>query len=148
MRTLNAHARTAQPSVANISASACANRGKAPPRDSLRAAHPALAVDDHLAVPGHLGHPARQFRERHHRGVLPLRSGPQQAVVGLAGEKLGVDFLGATLLTILIVPSSKQIASTFGISHRTVEIHRARLLRKYGAESTDDLVEKLIRAGR
>ncbi|MEY3287540.1 MAG: Bacterial regulatory protein luxR family, partial [Pseudomonadota bacterium] len=33
-----------------------------------------------------------------------------------------------------------------GISHRTVEIHRARLMRKYGAASTGDLIRKLTAA--
>ena len=40
--------------------------------------------------------------------------------------------------------TSKEIGRTLGISHRTVEIYRARLMRKYEASSTGDLVLKLL----
>ena len=40
--------------------------------------------------------------------------------------------------------TSKQIGKHLGISHRTVEIHRARLMRKYQAHSTPDLVHRLL----
>lgn len=40
--------------------------------------------------------------------------------------------------------TSKQIGRVLAISHRTVEIHRARLLRKYKASTTGDLVHKLL----
>lgn len=40
--------------------------------------------------------------------------------------------------------TSKQIGKLLGISHRTVEIHRARLMRKYQAHSTPDLVHRLL----
>ncbi len=40
--------------------------------------------------------------------------------------------------------TSKQIGKALGISHRTVEIHRARLMRKYAAATTAELVQKLI----
>jgi PAS domain S-box-containing protein len=39
--------------------------------------------------------------------------------------------------------TSKQIGKTLDISHRTVEIYRARLMRKYKAYTTADLVHKL-----
>ena len=39
--------------------------------------------------------------------------------------------------------TSKAIGRTLGISHRTVEIYRARLMRKYKASTTADLVHKL-----
>jgi len=39
--------------------------------------------------------------------------------------------------------TSKQIGKTLAISHRTVEIYRARLMRKYKASTTGDLVHKL-----
>ena len=42
--------------------------------------------------------------------------------------------------------SSKLIAKELDISHRTVEIHRARLMRKYAAATTAELVQKLIAA--
>lgn len=40
--------------------------------------------------------------------------------------------------------TSKEIGKSLGISHRTVEIHRARLMRKYQAHSTPDLVHRLL----
>ena len=40
--------------------------------------------------------------------------------------------------------TSKEIGKTLAISHRTVEIYRARLMRKYQASTTGDLVHKLI----
>ena len=39
--------------------------------------------------------------------------------------------------------TSKEIGKTLNISHRTVEIYRARLMRKYKANTTADLVHKL-----
>ena len=42
--------------------------------------------------------------------------------------------------------TSKQIGKALGISHRTVELHRARLMRKYAASTTAELVHKLMRA--
>lgn len=40
--------------------------------------------------------------------------------------------------------TSKQIGKALAISHRTVEIYRARLMRKYQAHSTPDLVHRLL----
>ncbi len=40
--------------------------------------------------------------------------------------------------------TSKQIGKVLGISHRTVEIYRARLMHKYEASTTADLVHKLM----
>jgi DNA-binding CsgD family transcriptional regulator len=40
--------------------------------------------------------------------------------------------------------TSKQIGRQLGISHRTVELHRARLMRKYSAATTAELVNKLM----
>lgn len=40
--------------------------------------------------------------------------------------------------------TSKQIGRALEISHRTVEIYRARLMRKYGASTAADLVQKLL----
>lgn len=41
--------------------------------------------------------------------------------------------------------TSKEMGKALGISHRTVEIYRARLMRKYGATTAADLVRKLTR---
>ena len=40
--------------------------------------------------------------------------------------------------------TSKQIGKVLGISHRTVEIYRARLMHKYKSSTTADLVHKLM----
>ena len=40
--------------------------------------------------------------------------------------------------------TSKEIGKTLTISHRTVEIYRARLMRKYKASTAADLVHKLM----
>ncbi len=40
--------------------------------------------------------------------------------------------------------TSKEIGRALAISHRTVEIHRARLMRKYAASTTAELVQKLL----
>ena len=43
--------------------------------------------------------------------------------------------------------TSKLIGKTLAISHRTVEVYRARLMRKYKASTTADLVHKLMSGG-
>ena len=43
--------------------------------------------------------------------------------------------------------TNKQNGQELGISHRTVEIYRTRLMRKYGAESSSALVQKLLAGG-
>jgi len=40
--------------------------------------------------------------------------------------------------------TSKEIGRALSISHRTVEIYRARLLRKYKASTTADLVNRIV----
>jgi DNA-binding CsgD family transcriptional regulator len=40
--------------------------------------------------------------------------------------------------------TSKEIGKSLGISHRTVEVYRARLMHKYKASNTGDLVHKLM----
>lgn len=40
--------------------------------------------------------------------------------------------------------TSKQIGKTLDISHRTVEIYRARLMRKYKAANAGDLIHKMM----
>ena len=40
--------------------------------------------------------------------------------------------------------TSKEIGRALAISHRTVEVYRARLMRKYKASTTADLVHKLL----
>jgi PAS domain S-box-containing protein len=42
--------------------------------------------------------------------------------------------------------TSKRIGQKLGISPRTVDVYRARLMRKYGASTTPELVNKLLTA--
>jgi len=43
--------------------------------------------------------------------------------------------------------SSKEIGKLLGIGYRTVEAHRARLMRKFGVDSSNQLVAKLMGRG-
>jgi DNA-binding NarL/FixJ family response regulator len=40
--------------------------------------------------------------------------------------------------------TAKAMARALGLSHRTVEVYRAKLMRKFGASSTADLVHRLM----
>jgi DNA-binding CsgD family transcriptional regulator len=40
--------------------------------------------------------------------------------------------------------TAKEIGKVLSISHRTVEIYRARLMRKYQASGITDLVQRLL----
>jgi len=40
--------------------------------------------------------------------------------------------------------TSKQMGLALGISHRTVEIYRARLMRKFKASTAAELVQRLM----
>jgi FixJ family two-component response regulator len=42
--------------------------------------------------------------------------------------------------------SSKQIARKLGVSPRTVEFHRANIMKKYGARNSAELVRKVLSA--
>ena len=70
-------------------------------------------------------------------GVLKTsaRSGPCAELTGRERE------VAARLLEGL---TSKEIGKALEISHRTVEIYRARLMRKYNASTAADLVHKLL----
>ncbi|MGZ3386643.1 MAG: LuxR C-terminal-related transcriptional regulator, partial [Isosphaeraceae bacterium] len=48
------------------------------------------------------------------------------------------------LAEILMGLSSKEVARSLEISPRTVEFHRANLLKKYGAKNTAELVRKVL----
>ena len=77
----------------------------------------------------------------HEAGIWTFEdmSAKRPVQVGLTAREREV---GALLLDGL---SSKEIGRLLGISHRTVEIYRARLMRKYHASNTGDLVHKLMR---
>lgn len=73
-----------------------------------------------------------------------------------AGSKLGVRFSGADLLTprerdvleqIAHGSSNKEAGRELGISPRTIEVHRARIMEKLGARNTADLVRIVFTEG-
>lgn len=76
----------------------------------------------------------------HAEGIWSFEDMSEQRPVkaGLTGREREV---AAKLLEGL---TSKEIGRTLGISHRTVEIYRSRLMRKYDANTTGDLVHKLL----
>lgn len=72
------------------------------------------------------------------------------------GSKLGKRFAGADLLTprerdvleqIAHGASNKEAGRTLGISPRTIEVHRARIMEKLGARNTADLVRIVFTEG-
>ena len=76
------------------------------------------------------------------REAAALGGGVEKIAAQHAAEKLTAREreVAAYLLQGL---TSKRIGKTLAISHRTVEIYRARLMRKYQASTTADLVHKL-----
>ncbi len=61
----------------------------------------------------------------------------ERPVVQLTAREREVAMLTARGLT------SKEIGRTLGLSYRTIEVHRARLLEKFGARKLPELVAKL-----
>lgn len=85
----------------------------------------------------------RQDHERVDRFVDPTRSGAYRASVGLPGNGAhgGEREIAALLIDGL---TSKLIGKRLAISPRTVDVYRARLMRKVGAVTTPELVNKLL----
>jgi DNA-binding CsgD family transcriptional regulator len=48
------------------------------------------------------------------------------------------------LAQVLQGDTSKEIARTLGVSPRTVEFHRANIMKKYGAKNSAELVRKVM----
>jgi DNA-binding CsgD family transcriptional regulator len=48
------------------------------------------------------------------------------------------------LAQVLSGATSKEIARTLGVSPRTVEFHRANIMKKYGAKNSAELVRKVM----
>ena len=72
-------------------------------------------------------------------GAELLRRLPQPALDALTRRETEV------LVQVLEGAANKSIARTLGISHRTVEIHRARAMLKLGATSTPELIRRALR---
>jgi DNA-binding CsgD family transcriptional regulator len=80
---------------------------------------------------------ARQEIERLH-GALDVLSKP------FAGHALLTPRERVALAQIVRGASSKEAARTLGVSPRTVEFHRANVMRKLGARNTADLVRRVL----
>ena len=50
----------------------------------------------------------------------------------------------ASLAYVVKGASSKETARALGVSHRTIEFHRANILRKFGARNLAELVAKIL----
>jgi DNA-binding CsgD family transcriptional regulator len=86
--------------------------------------------------------PRRAARIRHLVVRGPeLAAGPPRRSSGQAQLTPREREVAARLLEGL---TSKEIGKALEISHRTVEIYRARLMRKYAAATTAELVQKLM----
>lgn len=72
-------------------------------------------------------------------GAELLRRLPQAALDQLTPRETEV------LVQVLEGAANKSIGRTLGISHRTVEIHRARAMLKLGATSTPELIRRALR---
>lgn len=68
------------------------------------------------------------------------KSQAQARIAGLSGREVEV------LALIVCGGANKTIARKLGISHRTVEIHRANMMRKLGARSIADAVRIALQA--
>lgn len=88
-----------------------------------RALRPGAAHDDTLWV----------FTEP--SGVLAARNAPATALTARERDVAALFVDGRT---------SKEAALALGISPRTVDIYRSRLLRKFGVSNTGDLVRRLL----
>jgi DNA-binding CsgD family transcriptional regulator len=71
-------------------------------------------------------------------GALDIMSKP------FSGHKLLTPRERVTLAQIVRGASSKEAARTLGVSPRTVEFHRANVMKKLGAKNTADLVRKVV----
>lgn len=80
----------------------------------------------------------------------------KQNASGRNGNGVPLDFAGATLLTprerevlaqIAGGASNKEAGRRLGISPRTVEVHRARIMEKIGARNAADLVRIVLSSG-
>jgi DNA-binding CsgD family transcriptional regulator len=79
------------------------------------------------------------FSTTTYTGAELLRRLPQPALDSLTRRETEV------LVQVLEGAANKFIARALGISHRTVEIHRARAMLKLGATSTPELIRRALR---
>jgi FixJ family two-component response regulator len=90
------------------------------------------------------------------RSIVARVGGAIAAFRKRSGHANGIDFPGHDLLTprerevltqIAEGASNKEVGRCLGISLRTVEVHRARIMDKIGARNAADLVRIVLRGG-
>jgi PAS domain S-box-containing protein len=92
----------------------------------------------------HVAGRALQRDEPHAAGVWSFEDLSAQRPLGAPG-RAGLTAREREVAAMLIEGrTSKQIGKSLALSHRTVDIYRARLLRKYAASTTPELVQKLL----
>ena len=72
------------------------------------------------------------------RGAVNILSRP------FPGRELLTPRERVTLIQIVRGDSNKEAARTLGVSPRTVEFHRANIMRKLGVKNTADLMRKVL----
>ena len=99
--------------------------------------------------------PARRHRgsepdtERRPSVTQPVGAIPRGTYVDVLSTSVpGIEALTISerisLAYVIKGASSKETAQELGISHRAVELHRASILRKFGARNLTDLVAKIL----
>ena len=80
-------------------------------------------------------------RDRLHREALARQENARRRVAQLTPREREV------MLAVVAGRSNKQIAKDLQLSHRTVEVHRARLMEKTRVRSLTELIELAVSAG-
>lgn len=83
-------------------------------------------------------------RGAHHPGIKPLNESNHIFSKPFPGRDLLTERECAVLRQIVKGATSREAAHALGISHRTVEFHRANILQKLGAKNTIDLVRLVL----
>ncbi len=89
----------------------------------------------------HVSGQALDTRDPHARGIWSFEdlSAHRQLTVALTPREREIAALLVEGLT------SKQIGKRLAVSPRTIDVYRGRLMKKYGASGTPDLVHKLLK---
>lgn len=83
-------------------------------------------------------------RAAHHPEIKSLNEGNHFFSKPFPGHDLLTERECAVLVQIIKGATSREAARALGISHRTVEFHRANILQKLGAKNTIDVVRLVL----
>ncbi|NVK34048.1 MAG: response regulator transcription factor [Rhodobacteraceae bacterium] len=89
---------------------------------------------------------AERVIERITDGISAMSQNSKDELRNFAGADLLTNREREVLKEITSGASNKEVAETLGISSRTVEVHRARIMEKLGARNAADLV-RIVLAG-